>query len=137
WPKDDFEQEALSWFRDKPADWLKEKPTKAYYRFEDFQDRPSLRYATPQLMQESCVKCHNGHDDSTKKDWKEGEVVGVLEIIRPLDRDAARARDGLRLTLIRMALISGSLLGVSVLVLFLSNRRRQARGERETVTQTD
>ena len=51
-------------------------------------------------MQETCVQCHNGHDDSTKKDWKVGEVVGVLEIIRPLDRDTARAREGLRFTLI-------------------------------------
>jgi len=31
-------------------------------------------------MQETCVQCHNGHNDSTKKDWKIGEVVGVLEI---------------------------------------------------------
>jgi hypothetical protein len=124
-PKDDFEQEALTWFRDKPADWLNEKPTKAYYRFEEFQGRQSLRYATPQLMQESCIKCHNTHDDSTKKDWKEGEVVGVLEIIRPLDRDTARARAGLRHTLILMGVISGSLLGVSFVVLLLGHRRRE------------
>jgi len=75
-------------------------------------------------MQQTCVQCHNGHDDSTKKDWKEGEVAGVLEIIRPLDRDAARARAGLRLTLTLMAIICGSLLGLSVLVLFMGNRRR-------------
>jgi adenylate cyclase len=124
-PKDDFEREALSWFRDKPAAWLKEKPTKPYYRFEDFQGRPALRYATPQLMQESCIKCHNNHDDSTKKDWKEGEVVGVLEIIRPLDRDTARAREGLRSTLILMAVICGSLLGLSLLVLLMGQRRRE------------
>ena len=59
----------------------------------------------------------------------EGDVVGVLEIIRPLDRDVARARDGLRGTLVLMAAISGSLVGLSVLVLFFSNRRRQARAE--------
>jgi adenylate cyclase len=120
-PKDDFERAALAWFRDGAR--------APYYRFQDFQDRPSLRYATPQLMKETCVKCHNDHSDSTKKDWKEGDVVGVLEIIRPLDRDVARARDGLRGTLILMAAISGSLVGLSVLVLFVTNRRRQARAE--------
>jgi serine/threonine protein kinase len=131
-PKDEFERAALIWFREKPKEWLKEKPTKSYYRFEDFEGRPSLRYATPQLMQPSCVECHNSHSDSTKKDWQVDDVVGVLEIIRPLDQDTARARDGLQLTLIRMAVISGSLLGLSVLVLFLSNRRRsQARVERD------
>ena len=110
-PKDEFESQALDWFRDKPTDWFKDKATQPYYRFEEFDGKPSLRCATARLMQETCVKCHNDHADSTKKDWKVGEVVGVLEIIRPLDRDTARARNGLRHTLILMAVISGSLLG--------------------------
>src|SRR5439155_6039306 len=97
-----------------------------FYRFEEMQGRPSLRYARAQRMQQTCVQCHNGHPDSTKKDWKEGEVVGVLEIIRPLDRDTARAREGLRYTLVLMAIICGSLLGLSVLVLLAANRRRAA-----------
>jgi serine/threonine protein kinase len=131
-PQDDFEREALDWFRSKPPEFFKATPRAPFYRFEDVQGRPSLRYATAQQMEKTCVQCHNGHDDSTKKNWKEGEVAGVLEIIRPLDRDTARARDGLRLTLTRMALISGSLLGMSVLVLLLGNRRRgQARVERD------
>ncbi len=130
-PKDDFEQQALTWFQDQPAEWFKEKPREPYYRFEDVQGRPSLRYATAQLMQDSCVQCHNGHADSSKKDWKVGEVVGVLEIIRPLDRDTTRAREGLHFTLIVMAAISGSLVGLSILVLFVANRRREGRERTE------
>ena len=57
-------------------------------------------------MQQTCVQCHNGHPDSVKKDWAEGEVGGVLEIIRPLDGDVARARAGLRGTFVLMAAIS-------------------------------
>jgi serine/threonine protein kinase len=122
-PKDDFQREALA--------HLRERPDEPFYRFEDFEGRSTLRYATARRMQETCVHCHNTHANSTKRDWKEGDVRGVLEIIRPLDRDAARARDGLRVTLVLMAAISGSLLGLSVLVLFLGNRRRsQARSER-------
>jgi serine/threonine protein kinase len=115
-PKDAFERDAL--------DWATQNPESPYFRFEDFQGRPALRFASAQRMQQTCVQCHNSHEDSTKKDWKEGEVVGVLEIIRPLDRDAARAREGLRLTLVLMAIICGSLLGLSVLVLLASKRRR-------------
>jgi serine/threonine protein kinase len=123
-PKDDFERAAL--------DNLNEKPTEPFYRFEEFQGKPSLRYATAQRMQKTCIECHREHKDSTKKDWKEGEVAGALEIIRPLDRDVARAREGLRTTLVLMAAISGSLLGLSVLVLIAGNRRRiQARAERD------
>jgi adenylate cyclase len=120
-PKDAFEVEALA--------RLREEPTKPFYRFVDFQGRPSLRYATAQQMRQTCVQCHNSHNDSTKKDWKEGEVGGVLEVIRPLDRDAARARAGLRQTLVLMGLICGSLLGLSVLVLFAGKRRRPRIGE--------
>jgi serine/threonine protein kinase len=115
-PKDDFEQDALS--------QLRQDPEHPFYRFEEVQDRLALRYATAQRMKKTCVDCHNGHADSTKKDWKEGEVVGVLEIIRPLDRDAARAREGLRWTLILIATICGSLLGLSVLVFVIGNPRR-------------
>ncbi len=115
-PKDNFENQALA--------QLRETPTKPFYRFEDYQGWPALRYATAQRMQATCVQCHNTHNDSTKKDWKEGEVVGVLEIIRPLDKDVARARGGLRGTLVLMAAISGLLLGSSLVVLFVRNRRR-------------
>lgn len=71
------------------------------------------------------MQCHNHNPDSPKRDWKEGDVRGVLEVIRPLDRDAARARDGLRNTLTLMAAISASLLGLTVLVLLAGNRRGQ------------
>jgi adenylate cyclase len=115
-PKDKFEQSALR--------QLNQEPDAPFYRFEDFQDRPSLRYATARLMKDSCIKCHNEHPESIKRDWKVGEVVGVVEIIRPLDRDVDRARRGLRGTFILMAAISGSLLSLSVLVLVAANRRR-------------
>jgi serine/threonine protein kinase len=118
-PKDQFERDAL-------AHYQNDKDAGPYYRFEEFQGHPALRYAKVQLMQKTCVQCHNGHNDSTKKDWKEDEVAGVLEIIRPLDRDAARAREGWRFTLVLMAVISGSLLGVSLLIFLLGNRRRSA-----------
>jgi hypothetical protein len=115
-PKDDFERDALA---ELPLD-----PDKPFVRFEEFQGRPSLRYATAQRMQQTCVQCHNGHQDSIRKDWKEGDIAGVLEIIRPLDGDVERARKGLREALIWMAAISGSLLSLSVLFVVVGNRRR-------------
>jgi serine/threonine protein kinase len=115
-PKDGFEFDALA--------QLRQEPTKPYYRFEDFQGRPSLRYATARRMQAACLECHNHDPNSTYHYWKEGDVRGVLEIIQPLDRDTVRAREGLHSTLISMAIIFGSLFGLSVLFLFLGNRRK-------------
>jgi serine/threonine protein kinase len=114
-PKDDFEREAL--------ERLQQNPDDPVYRFEDFQGRPSLRYATARRMKATCVSCHNQHQDSVYKQWKEGDVPGVLEIIRPLDQDVERTRAGLRGTFLRMAVISGSLLALSVVVLIVTRRR--------------
>src|SRR5262249_21358375 len=107
-----------------------QNPDEPVYRFEDFQGRSSLRYATARRMQTACVQCHNYHPNSQKKDWKEGDVRGVLEIIRPLDRDQERAREGLRGTVILMAAIGVSLASLLVLVLVFSRRREFAQIDR-------
>jgi hypothetical protein len=115
-PQDEFERDALQ--------QLRENPDRPVYRFEEADGRPVLRYATARRMQETCVKCHNTHPNSPKKNWKVGDVPGVLEVIRPLDGDVERARAGLHGTAILMAVTFGSLLGASALILVVTNRRR-------------
>ena len=116
-PRDDFEREALV--------RLRENPSQPFYRFEDYQGRPSLRFAAARVMQPGCLSCHNNHAESTKHDWKEGDVRGVMSIVRPLDEDIARVQQGLHGTIILAGTISVGLLLVSVLILFWSNRRRK------------
>jgi adenylate cyclase len=76
-------------------------------------------------MQRSCVECHSTHPQSPRKDWREGDVRGVLEIIRPLDKDEARVGEALRLALLLSAVVSGLLLGGSVLAVWAGRRRSQ------------
>jgi methyl-accepting chemotaxis protein len=52
---------------------------------EALNGRLSMRYAIADLMRPSCVSCHNTHPDSPKKDWKTGDLCGVVEIIIPVD----------------------------------------------------
>jgi len=99
-PADQFERTALR--------RLRQDPDEPFYSFEEFEGRPVLRYAIARRMSQSCVDCHNTHPDSPRDDWKPGDVRGVVEIIRPLDRDEARTREGLRGTFILMAIVSGS-----------------------------
>jgi adenylate cyclase len=61
--------------------------------------------------------------NSPKLDWKVGDVRGVVEIIRPLDRDEARARAGLHETFILMGVVAGSLLGLTVIFVVTGARR--------------
>ena len=35
-------------------------------------------------MQPACVECHNSHPETPKKDWKVGDLRGVLEISMPM-----------------------------------------------------
>jgi signal transduction histidine kinase len=122
-PRDDFEREAIR--------QLRQFPDQPFYRFEDFQGRPSLRYAVADRMEAGCVACHNSHPDSPKKDWKLGDVRGALEIIRPLDNIIAQTRAGLRDTFALMAVI-GTLALSGLALVFRS--QRQAR-ERERADQ--
>jgi eukaryotic-like serine/threonine-protein kinase len=108
-PRDQFERTAL--------EELRRNPDAPAYRFEVFQNRPSLRYATARRMEANCIGCHNNDPNSTKRDWKQGEIAGVLEIIRPLDRDIARTQVGLRGSFMLMAIVSGTLLVLSGLIL--------------------
>jgi serine/threonine protein kinase len=114
-PHDDFERSALAALEKNPVDPV--------YRFESFRGRPSLRYATAWVMKADCIGCHNQDPNSTKRDCKVGDVAGILEIIRPLDRDVARTSEGLRGTFVLMAVVSGALLALSGLVVVIRNRR--------------
>src|SRR5206468_890868 len=117
---DDFEREALR--------RLRETPEEPVYSFEEYQGRSVLRYAIARRLRESCLGCHNKDKvNSPKLDWKVGDVRGVVEIIRPLDRDEARARAGLRETFILMGVVAGSLLGVTVIVVFTGARRSSGK----------
>ena len=119
-PLDDFEREALARLRDDPKT--------PYYRFEELDGRPVLRLATARVMEAGCVNCHNKHPDRTPEwpEWKKGDVRGVLEVIRPLDRDQERVNRGLRGTVLLVSGSGASLLGLSVFLIYLGNRRSRA-----------
>jgi signal transduction histidine kinase len=111
---DSFEQEALA--------QLKAHPERPFFRFESFQGRPSLRYATADRMEGGCVSCHNTHPDSPKRDWKVGDVRGVLEVIHPMGGVVAKTRGRLRETFGLTAVMT--VLGLSALALVIGRLRR-------------
>lgn len=106
---DAFEREALA--------SLQENPQQPYYRFEEYNGRWALRYATADQMHKSCVDCHNKHPDSPKKDWQVGDVRGVLEIIQPLDEAAMEIRRSLFGTIVLISIVC--LLGLGLAFLFI------------------
>jgi len=116
-PRDDFERQALAELRADPA--------RPFHRFEDTAGGQVLRYATARKMAAACVKCHNTHPDSTKTDWKEGDVRGVLEVIRPLDKDQDEVSRGLRGTAVLVAGLGIGVIALSGLTLAVRTRPRR------------
>lgn len=75
-PLDNFQQQALA--------YLKEHPEQEFVRQEVISGEPVLRYAQADYMLAACINCHNKYPKSFKKDWKVGDVAGVIEVLFPL-----------------------------------------------------
>lgn len=71
---DRFETEAINTFRDNPE-------RNSYTQLiGNGLGRSTYRLATPVLMRQACVTCHNSHPDSPKRDWRVGDVRGIQEV---------------------------------------------------------
>lgn len=122
-PRDRFQLTALKVLSERaPADG----DDLSYHEFPEQNGRRSLRYAKAQIMKQSCVDCHNHAEASPKKDWAVGDVVGVLEVTRPLDREIQRTRQGLQGAFILMG-GTGTLLAGFSFALVLATRARSRR----------
>ncbi len=115
--KDNFEREALSYLTKNPRD--------KFFRNEDFLGKPAFRYAEADILTPSCVNCHNTNTSSPKKDWKVGDVRGILEITQPLDTITKKTHDGLKNLFFLLAGLS--VLGISGLSLSISRLRQNAK----------
>ena len=73
-PLDSFERQAIQYFRENP-----QRHSYTELRGNGL-GRSSYRLATPVVMRQACVTCHNAHPDSPKRDWKVGDVRGIQEV---------------------------------------------------------
>jgi serine/threonine protein kinase len=117
-PRDEFEREALRRLR-------RSKGQETVHEFTEVGGQRVVRYAQARVMKRTCVECHNTHPQGPRTDWQEGDVRGVLEIIRPLEKDEARVGEALRLALLLSAAVSCLLLGGSVFAVWAGRRRSQ------------
>jgi serine/threonine protein kinase len=124
-PQNAYDRDALEWLETHAR--VAEPASAEYARFVAEPDRRQLLYYSVRFMEQSCIGCHNHADSkSPKKDWKVGDVVGVLKIVRPLDREIDHTRDGLRNAFLLMGAISVLPFALSVVVTLLAQRRRKA-----------
>ena len=118
--QDGFEQRAWDALSQKTVPFVDEMvPTKMGMEY---------RYAVADVMEQSCVACHNRHPDNARNDWQVGDVRGVLKIVLPISEVRQDVWKGLRTTL-------GVLLGLSLLAItgvgLVVSRLRQTSYELE------
>lgn len=110
--KDGFSKEA--WAK------LSKNPEEPYFKF-DIKNNNTLRYAVADQMGDGCVSCHNNHPDSPRKNWKTGDVRGVVEIKIPLDEIIATTNNDLKETIIIYAVLS--ILGIVGIIVFIKKQK--------------
>jgi serine/threonine protein kinase len=115
-PRDEFERTALLRLRES-------KGQETVHEFTEINGQRVVRYAQARIMERTCVECHNTHPQARRKDWQEGDVRGVLVIVRPLGKDEARVGEALRLALLLSAVVSLLLLGGSLLLVWAGRGR--------------
>jgi len=120
-PRDDFERQAIAVLIAPDRRSIQVE----HWAFEQLPDgRRQLRYARPDVMQDSCVACHNHYPGTPKSDWKSGDVRGVLEITRTLS-DTGVPLGGIRDPVV---LLAGMSLGGVLLLLITLWHLSQTRG---------
>lgn len=107
---DDFERSALERLRADPKAEVVQVEGGLFDR--------QVRLATPVIMGETCVGCHNRHPESPKRDWKLGDVRGIQEIVV----DQPLASNILAFKFLLIYLVGAATVGL----LFIGQQHRQA-----------
>lgn len=91
-----------------------------------------LRYATADVMQQSCVQCHNSHPETPKRDWKAGDVRGVLEVSLPIatiENETYAGLRGLFAVMAGLLLVGLTALGLIIRKLIRDSAQLQAHAK--------
>ena len=111
-------------FAKKAWTYLQKNPDSAYSEFFEVDGEPVLKYATADVMTESCLACHNSHPDSPQKNWQVGDVRGVLEVTLPLNKIIEYSNNSL--LGVFWLLFSISILGVLSVSFFVIRMKKDA-----------
>jgi methyl-accepting chemotaxis protein len=106
---DDFQEQAWT--------FLTAHPEETFTQAEVRDGKHLMRVAVADTMSaQSCVNCHNSDARSPKRDWKLGDVRGVLEVTSNIDAQLAHGATLSRLMVLGTGLIGLLLLGMTLLV---------------------
>lgn len=100
---------------------LRENSSEPYFRIDKGENGVRLRYATAVVMSETCVECHNAHEESPVRTWKVGDVRGVQEVVIPYQPDSGIFRAGF----MQIVVFVAGVLSLALLLLAVMIRRNR------------
>jgi methyl-accepting chemotaxis protein len=124
---DEFERTALA--------NLEKDPQTPQSTMQSIDGHLFARYAVADRMKEGCVACHNSRPDSPKRDWKVGDVRGVIEATVPVDEVAGQINYGI--AAVALAVGAGLCLIGLIAVLVTRSIGRSARHMADVVERVE
>ena len=107
----------LDSFQREAWEFLSKNPQASFSRPEIRDGKNVVRVAVADVMAaQGCVNCHNTSAVSPKKDWKLGDVRGVLEVTSAIDTQLAHGATLSKTIIIGAALFGLLLLGITLFV---------------------
>ncbi len=139
-------------FKKQAWEALSKNQGEPYMQFLETEQGLTLRYATADVMRLACVNCHNSHPQSPYRNWKLGDLRGVLEISLPIEgmnQQIEKQIANIRLvySLVGLAITIGFVMAIhrvnlakksllqSSAELKLANERMKDLSEQDTLTQ--
>jgi len=104
-------------FANKAWQALSNNTEQSFTKVETINGNVTVRVAVADTMvSEACVSCHNSHPLTPKKDWKLGDLRGVLEIDIPITSQLAKGHQ------LSNIILTGIIIGTLVItaIFFLS-----------------
>lgn len=129
--------DTLDRFQQNALKHLRENPTIPYYQFISdplYDGGRILRFATADIMKQSCISCHNSYVKNSQEEWKIGDVRGVLEVQFPVTRESVIMRGGLIGTFV----VLGILFFIAICVIGIILKRLRATNKiKELLNKTE
>lgn len=113
YPFEPRKERVMDQFQQQAWQQLNQNPEQPVSQFAQINDRQVVKVALPDtLTSQNCVNCHNSHSDSGKKDWKLGDVRGIVEITVDVEQSLSRANNA------SIAMILVSFISLLLVILF-------------------
>ena len=107
----------LDAFQQKAWDYLSNNPQGFLSQNETRDGKNIVRVAVADTMvTQACINCHNSTPGSPKRDWKIGDVRGVLEVTMVIDRQLTHGTRLSTVIIIAVGLIGLLLIGITLAV---------------------